>query len=152
MPVRATDLRPRANQAGADPELQGCRPPGATPVDCAQRHHRAGTQQALANGRRTRTSGVFNEPWKGLAHEWLSLDSLCRPSPPGTVKVKVAQSCPALCDPRDYAATQSMECSRPEYWSGFPCPLPGDLPNPGIKPWPPMLLSHFSRVRLCVTP
>ena len=24
--------------------------------------------------------------------------------------------------------------SRQEYWSGFPCPPPGDLPNPGIKP------------------
>ena len=23
---------------------------------------------------------------------------------------------------------------RPEYWSGLPCPPPGDLPNPGIKP------------------
>ena len=21
-----------------------------------------------------------------------------------------------------------------EYWSGLPCPPPGDLPNPGIKP------------------
>ena len=24
--------------------------------------------------------------------------------------------------------------SRQEYWSGLPCPLPGDLTNPGIKP------------------
>ena len=23
---------------------------------------------------------------------------------------------------------------RQEYWGGFPCPPPGDLPNPGIKP------------------
>ena len=28
---------------------------------------------------------------------------------------------------------QSMEFSRPEYWSGLPCPPPGDLPNSGIK-------------------
>ena len=28
----------------------------------------------------------------------------------------------------------SMGFSRQEYWSGLPCPLPGDLPNPGIKP------------------
>ena len=27
----------------------------------------------------------------------------------------------------------SMGFSRQEYWSGFPCPPPGDLPNPGIK-------------------
>ena len=27
-----------------------------------------------------------------------------------------------------------MEFSRPEYWSGLPCPLPGDLPDPGIEP------------------
>ena len=24
--------------------------------------------------------------------------------------------------------------SRQEYWSGLPCPPPGNLPNPGIKP------------------
>ena len=29
---------------------------------------------------------------------------------------------------------QSMEFSRPEYWSGKPFPFPGDLPNPGIQP------------------
>ena len=29
---------------------------------------------------------------------------------------------------------QSIEFSRPEHWSGFPFPSPGDLPNPGIKP------------------
>ena len=27
-----------------------------------------------------------------------------------------------------------MGCSRQESWSGLPCPLPGDLPNPGIEP------------------
>ena len=24
--------------------------------------------------------------------------------------------------------------SRHEYWGGLPCPTPGDLPHPGIKP------------------
>ena len=27
-----------------------------------------------------------------------------------------------------------MEFSRQEYWSGLPCPSPGDLPDPGIEP------------------
>ena len=27
-----------------------------------------------------------------------------------------------------------MGFSRQEYWSGLPCPPPGDLPNPRIKP------------------
>ena len=27
-----------------------------------------------------------------------------------------------------------MELSRQAYWSGLPCPPPGDLPDPGIKP------------------
>ena len=31
-------------------------------------------------------------------------------------------------------ARLSMGFSRQEYWSGLPCPTPGDLPNPGIKP------------------
>ena len=32
-----------------------------------------------------------------------------------------------------------MGFSRQEYWSKLPCPLPGDLPNPGIKPRSPAL-------------
>ena len=28
---------------------------------------------------------------------------------------------------------QSVEFSKPEYWSGWPFPSPGDLPNPRIK-------------------
>ena len=32
-----------------------------------------------------------------------------------------------------------MGFSRQEYWSGLPCPPPGDLPNPGIKPRSPRL-------------
>ena len=27
-----------------------------------------------------------------------------------------------------------MDYSRQEYWSGLPCPLPEDLPDPGIEP------------------
>ena len=50
--------------------------------------------------------------------------------------VKVAQSCPTLCDSVD---CKSMEFSRQEYWSGLPFPSPGDLPNPGIEPRSPAL-------------
>ena len=68
----------------------------------------------------------------------------------------VAQLCPALCDPWTVAhqASLSMGFSRKEYWSGLPCPPPGDLPNPGIKPISPaapalkvdsLLLSHGGR-------
>ena len=31
-----------------------------------------------------------------------------------------------------------MGFSRQEYWNGVPFPLPGDLPNPGIKPRSPV--------------
>ena len=31
----------------------------------------------------------------------------------------------------------SMGFSRQEYWSGLPCPPPGDLPDPGIEPESP---------------
>ena len=33
-----------------------------------------------------------------------------------------------------HQALLSMGVSRQEHWSGLPCPLPGDLPNPGIEP------------------
>ena len=51
-----------------------------------------------------------------------------------------------MCDPMDftslcatlwivaYQASLSMDFSRQEYWSGLPCPLPGDLPNSGLNP------------------
>ena len=34
----------------------------------------------------------------------------------------------------DCQAPLSMGFSRQEYCSGLPCPLPGDLPNPGVEP------------------
>ena len=41
-----------------------------------------------------------------------------------------------LCDPMDLArqAPLSMGFSRQEYWSGLPCPPPGDLPSPRMEP------------------
>ena len=33
--------------------------------------------------------------------------------------------------------------SRPEYWSGLPCPPPGDLPNPGLP--------HCGRILYCLS-
>ena len=36
-------------------------------------------------------------------------------------------------------APLSMGFSRKEYWSGLPCPPPGDLPNPGVEPRSPAL-------------
>ena len=36
-----------------------------------------------------------------------------------------------------------MEFSRQEYWNKLPFPLPGDLPDPGIKPTFPALASGF---------
>jgi len=34
-------------------------------------------------------------------------------------------------------APLSMGFSRQEYWSGVPCPPPGDLPDPGMEPASP---------------
>ena len=43
-----------------------------------------------------------------------------------------------LCDPGGYSPPGSSVRgdSRQEYWSGLPCPPPGDLPNSGIQPKP----------------
>ena len=38
-----------------------------------------------------------------------------------------------------HQAPLSMGFSRQEYYSGLPCPPPGDLPDPGIEPWSPTL-------------
>ena len=36
-------------------------------------------------------------------------------------------------------APLSMGFCKQEYWSGLPCPPPGDLPKPGIEPASPAL-------------
>ena len=47
---------------------------------------------------------------------------------------KLLQSCPTLFDPVALQAPLFMGFSRQEHRSGLPCPPPGDLPDPGIKP------------------
>ena len=42
----------------------------------------------------------------------------------------------------------SMGFSRKEYWSGLPCPPPGDLPNPSL-PHCRQVLYHLSRNVVC---
>ena len=46
-------------------------------------------------------------------------------------------SCVRLCNSMDMTVVRqaplSMGFSRQEYWSGLPCPPPGDLPDPGIE-------------------
>ena len=41
-----------------------------------------------------------------------------------------------------YQASQSIEFSKKEYWSGLTFPSPGDLPNPGIEPRSPTLQAN----------
>ena len=47
-----------------------------------------------------------------------------------------------------YQAPQSMEFSRKEYWSGWPFPSPGDLPDSGIEPGSPALQADSSLTEL----
>ena len=53
----------------------------------------------------------------------------------------VTKSCPTLATPWTVAcqASLSMGSSRQEYWSGFPFPSTGDLPEPGTEPVSPVL-------------
>ena len=48
-------------------------------------------------------------------------------------------SCSVMSDSWTVAcqAPMSVGFSRQEFWSGLPCPPPGDLPNPRIKPRSP---------------
>ena len=47
-----------------------------------------------------------------------------------------------------YQAPLSVGFSRQEYWSGLPCPLPGDLPNPEYETSP--LASHALYIYMCM--
>ena len=52
------------------------------------------------------------------------------------------ESCLTLCDPMDYTVHGILQA---EYWSEYPFPSPGDLPNPGIKPRSPTLQADSLR-------
>ena len=54
---------------------------------------------------------------------------------------------PIDCSP---LAPLSVEFARQEYWSGLPCPSPGDLPNSGIEPVSPVQLPGKEEVKLYV--
>ena len=60
-------------------------------------------------------------------------------------EVKVAQPHLTLCA---HQASLSIGFSRQEYWSGLPCPSPGDLPHPGIEPRFPALQVDSLRFEL----
>ena len=50
-----------------------------------------------------------------------------------------------------HQASLSVGFSSQEYWSGLPCPPPGELPNPGIEPLSPaspMLAGRFFTTRV----
>ena len=55
----------------------------------------------------------------------------------------VAQSCLTLCDPVDWHLCP-WGFSRQEYWSGLPCPSPGNLLNPEIELRSPTLQVNSS--------
>ena len=65
------------------------------------------------------------------------------PGPPNHISffLLVTKLCPTLVTPWTVACQSplSMGFSRQEYWSGLPCPSPGDLPDPGIEPRSPAL-------------
>ena len=62
------------------------------------------------------------------------------------VCVLVAQLDLIPCDPMDCSPPGSSVpvISHQEYWSGWPFPSPGDLPNPGIEPRSPTLQTDSS--------
>ena len=76
----------------------------------------------------------------------LGKEQFCQHLDHGLHGCSAAKSCLTLCDPMDYIAHQtslSMGFSRQEYWSGFPFPSPGDLPDPGIEPMFHALAGEF---------
>ena len=74
---------------------------------------------------------IKEEPPGNLSLAWIYLDWVCQ-----WVKWKSLSRIWLFATPW---TIQCMEFSRPEYWTGWPFPSPGDLPNPGIEPRSPAL-------------
>ena len=84
---------------------------------------------------------------------WFDICIFCEIQPQCSAVLRSLQ-CLTLCDPVDCSPPGSFVhgISQARIWSGLPCPLPGDLPDPGIKPTSPvsptlqgdsLLLSHW---------
>ena len=73
--------------------------------------------------------------WKKKKRKWNSLSCVRLFATPWTV----ARQAPL-----------SMEFSRQKYWSGLPCPPPGQLPNPGMEPRSPACnAGHLGLIQWC---
>ena len=91
-----------------------------------------------------------NSKWKAKVRSLcIYFNSLCENLGQGIWKLSTGmeciyteslQLCLTLCDPKDCSqeAPLSMGFSRQEYWSGLPCPPPGNLSDRGIEPMSPV--------------
>ena len=70
------------------------------------------------------------------ANHVFNIGLISRISKTSCMHASLLQFCPTLCDPMDCSqpGSPSTGFSRQEYWSRLSCPVPGDLPDPRIKP------------------
>ena len=95
------------------------------------------SRKNLGGGSSMRDNFIVNKDFTGLPFgfqgaKFLTVQDSALSWSPASVSSK-SESHSVLCN----SATQniqSMEFSRPEYWSGEPFPSPGDRPKQGIKP------------------
>ena len=103
------------------------------------------SRQAYWNGLPFPSPGYLSEQGIKATSPALQADTLSsepQGKPPKyTILCLVSQSCPTLW-PQGLQSTRPL-CpwgfSRQDYWSGLPCPPPGDLCNWGIEPRSPAL-------------
>ena len=67
------------------------------------------------------------------------------------MKVLITQLCSTLCDPMDCSSSESFSMGffGQEYWSEWPLPSPGDLPNPRTEPRSPALQVGLMQKLVC---
>ena len=79
---------------------------------------------------RSRSPSVLEAEWGG---RWERRDRS------GFLRAKESVSCSVVSDSLwahvAHQAPLSMEFSRQDYWSGWPFPSPGVVPNPGVETW-----------------
>ena len=119
-------IRRWASQAGG---AAGARPWGEPHLNTILLHHRQWVPSHCPLCSRVTV------PFSRCPSTWPTITINCHQNR-STLKVKVAQPCPTLCNPMDYTVhgilqTRILEC--------IDFPSPWDLPNPGIKPRSPTL-------------
>ena len=113
--------------------LVGCRPWGHEESDTTERLHFHFSLSCIGEGNGNPLQCSFPENPRDRGAWWATIYGVAQ----SRTRLKRLSSSSSSSRTVAHQALLSMEFPRQEYWSGLPCPPPGDLSNPRMEPASP---------------